>query len=159
MLINFSTYVKNHVPPALREARQLSWLSSLVSPIVTIWNIFSVWRAQKRKEISYNCQTIMVEEALNDFFDATLRRIYIDNTWNNLERTAIYRVADGQPASVIYRLTDGQAGRYIYRHADYQQEYDFIVVLPAGEIFNEDQVRKLVDTLRRAGRKFKLIYA
>lgn len=156
--LNIKRHVSRTVPPFWRKLFTLSWLEVLLWPVVTLNETFVAWVDQKRIELNYNGQTIILEAMLNDLFDPTERRIRIQHTTS--EREYDYFVSEGQAADFDYFISEAEPARYDY----YQSEMveliieGFRVSLPMGLMSQEDQIRGNILKYKLATIEYGLTY-
>jgi hypothetical protein len=77
--INYDIAVQQHTPVRLRKLRRLAWLRTLVAGVVSVYDMFMEARSRSNYYLAHNSQVCYMEAALNDTFDPTLRRIFIED--------------------------------------------------------------------------------
>ena len=98
-----------------------------------------------------------LEKFLNDRYDISLRRI---------------RIVDGVYADAVYLFLRAEnKPMYLYTRAENKPVYlftraetagaktNFIVVIPAGVKFNENQLRGEIDSYKLAGMKYDIVFS
>ena len=86
--------------------------------------------------------------ALNDKFDVSLRRIKITDG-NRFQRQYIYTRGEQKPKFL--------GTIYLYERADYGDTgVDFIVLVPRGLLYNEFEMKYLIDFYKLASKRYKI---
>jgi hypothetical protein len=102
-------------------------------------------------------QVVYMEHYLNDIYDNSLRRIYIDDG-NAGTPFFLYNKVDGTPNEYIYNKSELATAPILYNQADYADQVDFIVVIPWANIPSADvtimsaRIRKY----KLAGKRFEI---
>lgn len=140
------------LPTFLRGQVMIGYLQALITPLVTIYDAWSVKRVTDIYKLNHNGQVCYLRKVLNDAFDPDQRRIKIGEG-NQYERKYIYTSGEKQP-KYLGRI-------YIRQSGDYADTgVDFRVVIPIG--FNLDQVihqmKALIDFYKLAGKRYKIEY-
>lgn len=141
------------LPTFLRGSVIQAYVRELVKPLDDIHYQF----IQKRKEnlyiLAHNGQKCYLRAALNDKFDTTARRITID---------------DGQLYDAEYIYTDAEINEQpaladylplvLYQNADLADTaVDFYVRVPADLIYNEYEMKYLIDFYKLASKRYKIV--
>lgn len=152
--IDFTKLVKWWTPLPLRKTFWLTLLGVLVYPIVQLYQLFLLYRTAVLYDLMITPQVCYLESLLNERYDFTLRRIFIDDVveqaplyiYEDAETKPIdlYTVAEDSPVDLY---TDTEGGDY----AD-----DFIVWVPVALTFDPIEMRSLVQLKRLPGMKFKI---
>ncbi|MFW2137094.1 hypothetical protein ACK2M7_12585 [Chryseobacterium sp. TY4] len=125
-----------------------AWLSLLLSPVGDVYTWWMQFRGQNIYNLAHNSQKCYLRGALNDRFDNELRRIRIDDG-NGFKRKYIYTDAEKKPKFI--------GTIYLYDDSDYEDTgVDFIVVVPAGLIYNTYEMKALIDFYRLASKRYKI---
>src|SRR5690606_15477534 len=77
--IDWYKFILWNVPSFERLKTRMQWLQLMLSEVRKHWDSFVVYRSAKLYDVNHTGQVIYLEKALNDAFDNTLRRIYIDD--------------------------------------------------------------------------------
>lgn len=132
----------------------MAFVKALFAPLVSLHNDFLLYRKAKLYEIEKNYKTCYLEAFLNDRFDFTSRRIYIDDAdtvaqvylWQDEEETPLYLYQDAEEQPV-FLFQDGESLGDIL--------YDFVVFVPYDVVFDENEMRAMIAT-KLAGKKYKI---
>lgn len=141
------------LPTFLRGSVMTAYVTSLVKPLDDIHYQF----IQKRKEnlyiLAHNGQKCYLRAVLNDKFDASLRRITIDDG-QLYDREYIYTDAEinQQPALARYLTLT------LYQDQDLADTaVDFYVRVPADIEFNMYEMQYLIDFYKLASKRYKIV--
>lgn len=77
--INYNAKAWQQLPVRLRQVVQYVWVKCLLRPVVVLHGLFADNREANLYELAHNGQVCHLEGVLNDAFDNTLRRIYIED--------------------------------------------------------------------------------
>lgn len=153
-VVNFARLLRMWMPIDLQVKSWMCWLTALISPLNDVYQNFLQFRKTKLYELSITPQVCYLEGMLNNRYDYTQRRIYIAEakqfpplylyTDDELKPIYLYTDPEDQP---VYLYTDAEGGI----EAD-----DFIIMVPAALIFNQDEMRSITTVYCLAGMKFKI---
>lgn len=104
--------------------------------------------------MAMNYQVCYLEAFLNDRFDFTDRRIYIEDA-ENQETLYIYTRAELNPVWLYTRAED--IPQPVYTRGESNGDYlnDFVIWIPYGVVFDEAELRAMVAT-KLAGKRYKI---
>ncbi len=141
--INFYKLAHWVTPRWLRKSSFLILIRSCLYPLVLIHNAFKQYRDAKLYELSINAQVCYLEAFLNDRFDYTQRRIYIDDV-ATVPGLHIYTRAEATPI-LFYRRSEANPVP-VFTRAEVMSNYtyDFIVYVPIGVVFQEPEMRAMI---------------
>jgi len=77
--ITYENIITWLLPEKLRKSIHFRWLQIMAKSIGQTHSNFLDFRDEMNYRLAHNSQVASIEEVLNDLFDPTLRRIYIDN--------------------------------------------------------------------------------
>jgi hypothetical protein len=156
-MIIFDQLLK-HVPPILRGVETLrAWWRVLSASLEFVYQAFSFYANQKRYTLQFNGQVIYLEHVLNDKFDNSLRRIYIDDQQaSNVQPLILTRRSEQQSTVIFYHKIESNAvGSVIFRQTELQTRCSFVVFVPTSILTNnQNALRSLVNFYRVAGVNF-----
>lgn len=137
-----------------RKPRILALLNAMAYPVSVIYNDLLVYRSAKLYQLMITGQKCWLERLLNDRYDYTQRRIYIDDSVDKsalyiykhaeLKPRWIYRHSENKP---VYLYTNGESG---------ENKNDFIVFVPMSLAFDVNEMSSLVKSFKVAGTKFRI---
>lgn len=135
--IDFNKLAILLLPTFLRRPVLVAFLQTLITPVSSLYDLWSVKRQDNLYRLDHNGQVCHLRKALNDTFDPSLRRIYLDDG-SRFKRKYIYTPAEGQSRYL------GTA--YLQSSVNYGDTgVDFKVVVPAG--FDLDANRYQLEAL------------
>ncbi len=108
--INWNKIVKENLPVFFHTLFRLNWIKALIKPFKQIHQEFLIIREDYILKVAYNGQTLYLEKLLNDTFDNTLRRIYIND----------YGIIN---QNYLYKKSELMLPIYLYKNWDYTQAY------------------------------------
>ena len=162
--VDFVSVIQGNLATFLRKITRVSWLGSLVSPVVALYNVYLQFRTDKIYQMSHNSQVVYLEKVLNDKFDNSLREIRVQNS-ALLEPVWHYDTQDNKP--VFYYDTADNKPVWFRNQADFDNyNSDFEVIIPVRlqpgtpeevEKF-ETAVKLLVDYYKLYSKKYVLKY-
>lgn len=149
--VDFNRLLQLLMPVRLRKPIHIAWLCALLQPVRQLYLMFSFWRDTNLYTLKHNSQVVYLKAAINDMFDATERRIYIlDGSLS--DPLFVYLTAENTP---LYLGLPGEAALYysnpqwLYTRAEASfSDYDFIVVLPMGLVYDTVRLNALIDKYR-----------
>lgn len=138
----------------LRLPKMIAWLNIVVSPVIYVYQLFLKYRKNKLYELSITPQVCRMEALLNDSFDFTLRRIYIDDA---LEYPPLYLYQDAELKPVYLYQDSENAPQYLFTDGESAAlADDFIIFVPVALVYDSLQMRSLVKNFKLPGMKFKI---
>ena len=147
--INFNRLAVLLLPTFLRSDTMKAWVYFQLEMIADIHYQWKQFRSANIYKLSHNSQKCYLRAALNDRFDNELRRIRIDDG-NAFKRKYIYTDAEEKPKFL--------GTMFLYDDSDYEDTgVDFIVVVPAGLLYNSYEMKALIDFYRLASKRYKII--
>lgn len=160
VFINFKTVFQFLIPYRIRQSRMVEFMGALLAPLQTVNGYFSAHVDMIRYDLKFNGQVMYLEHVLNDQFDDTLRRIYIDDpSGQQIFTPYIFNRIEQQPPLHLFNVADAKPvdENIVLRNTvELVVTTDFVVHVPAG-IFNptmEVQMRDLIDRYRIAGKRY-----
>lgn len=182
--IDISKFIKANLKEDFRVPVRIATLETLLETMDTTFNALYQYRLDKLREIAYSGQTIQLERMLNDYFDVTLRRIYIRH--NILISDILWLAEEEQADTYLYTEeeyqsgTAGEAGTSGLVSIQYwnnegedpgaliggggtngtsgEVTIDFEIVVPTSLSGFESQIRANVNKYVQAGRRYDIIY-
>jgi hypothetical protein len=152
--IDYKRLVRWKTPERKRLAVLLTWLYALVQPVISAHQSFLLFRKSRIYQLTITPQICYLERLLNDRFDNDDRRIYIEDTdwfdpWyvyqeDELKPRYMYTEAEDQP---VYTYTDAEAG---------ETPDDFIVFVPASLVFDNTEMRALLNINKLPGTHYNI---
>jgi len=150
--IDYYRLVKLLLPVMLRRPLLVAFLEAIVSPIDRLYGLFTTNRNANLYRLSVTPQVCFLEKALNDRFDVSQRRIYIEDGVFYDEQ---YLYTEGESLDEYVYMQSENKDIYLYTRSETGSgSVDFIIVVPAGIRYNEAEMRALVDMYKLASKTF-----
>lgn len=146
--VNVDRLTELLVPTFLRKQKHLAWLRMLHFPIIKVVDDFNFRRDETLYNLKHNGQVCYLRKVLNDRFDISQRRIKIIDG-NQFKRKYIYTDGEQKPQylGVMFLRDD----------ADYEDtSVDFIVQVPLKLVYNDYEMKALIDFYKLAGKRYKI---
>ncbi len=124
--INWTRFVYQFLPTILRKPTLLAFMITCIKPLSTCYLFFFVFKSDADYRVQHNGQICYLQKMLNDKFDASLRRIKVQNI-RPKEPLWMYYPEDEKPL-FMYEEVDFPV--YFYNSEDYYNEFDFEVLIP-----------------------------
>lgn len=148
--IDYKRFVVLFLPVALRKPRVITWCQTLIAPLINVYDSWRIYRDGNLYNLAHNGQVCHLRKVLNDTFDIADRRIKIIDG-NQFNRLYIYTPAEKKAKYLgVMRLRPA---------SDYADTgLDFIVLVPRKLLFNETDMRAMIDFYRLASKKYDIYY-
>lgn len=78
-VVSLMEFVTVLAPTFLRKPKTIAWLRALIAPLKTSYDAFVIFKDRQIYITAHNASITLFQQALNDAFDVTERRIYIEN--------------------------------------------------------------------------------
>lgn len=143
---SFSKLILLLLPTFLRKSKMIAWLSALIHPMQNLSETILY-------QMQHDGRVIYLEKVLNEHFQITdydsknhetTKKIFIEDAFFK-PKTYIYQSIEEKP---IYLGTVYLGGN--------EQVYNFIVKVPTSLIFNENEMKFILDYYKLAGKKYKI---
>lgn len=150
------------IPFRIRGTRAIEWVGALLTPVQSLNVVFAAWAGSVRYFLAFNGQVVYLEHVLNDQFDASLRRIYIDDPGGTvIVTTYVHNKIEQQPPLYLYNVADADPNNpIVYNIAEIGTSTDdFVVHVPAG-IFSptvQVQMSVFINQYRIAGKRYSFL--
>lgn len=136
-------------PTFLRSNLMIAWLELLMEGINDIHYQWLQFRKSNIYILAHNSQVCYLRAALNDSFDYDLRRIIIIDG-NKYKKKYIYTRGEQKPKFIGIL--------FIHSRDDYEDTgIDFIVQVPSNLVYNEDQMKALINFYKLASKRYKIV--
>lgn len=152
--INWDNLAAWMIPKPLRKLVVVIIVKALLYPLIAVHNSFVFYRNAKIYQLTISPQVCYLTRLLNDRYDYTLRRIYINDAVWHLP-TFIYKSAENKPV-FGYKAGEGQP-KYLYSNGETGTALnDFVVNAPALIAFDQNEMRSLVDGYKLFGTRYTI---
>ncbi len=146
--IDFKKLALLLLPTFLRKSRLAAFISLLITPVKRMYNAFRDQQRQDWYRLNHNSQVFSLKNVLNDAFDCDHRRIDIIDA-KGTERVYIHTPVENKPLYI------GQnEAVYIYTQAEYDNDFDFEVVIPLGLEYDVYKLRALINEYKLVTKKY-----
>ena len=153
--IDFNIIAGWNIPSILQSDIMVAWVKALLRPLINIHSRFIAFVAAKKYELLITGQVCRLETLLNDHYDFSLRRIYIDDA---IEEEALYLYQDEENHPInLYQDSEGDP-QWLYTDAESGGDLsdDFIVMVPSDIIFNTANMRSLLKPFKLPGMRYTI---
>lgn len=149
-------YVKQAVPPFLRGTRLLAFLKALLAPFTSLVGVFNGHVTTSRYLANFTGQQVYLEHLLNDKFDDSLRRIYIDDGVAAILPPFVFNKIEQRPVYVYNKAENKPL--YIFNRSEYGIGNDFIVFVPNAVLntLTQTQIEATVLQYKLASKQFSI---
>lgn len=142
------------LPSELFKPKMFAWCKALVAPISSLHGSFLAFRKQKNYDLSITGQVCLLEKLLNDKFDNTLRRIYIEDGEKS-KRKYIFKRNEFVPLPIY--TTAETTPIFFYLNGEITTiTYHFIANVPTGLSYNNDVMKSVLNIYKLPSRKYKI---
>ncbi|MFC4262483.1 hypothetical protein ACFOWM_06325 [Ferruginibacter yonginensis] len=153
-LIDWKKFIEQLLPNDLTNGFMLQWLLVLTKPFRKVHDAFLVFRKAIIYELTITPQVCYLEKLLNDRFDFTDRRIYIDDGVDKPPKY-IYVNAELKPQFIRRRAEASPV--FIYTRSEIGAlSNDFIVFIPLTLMVDLNEVVSVLKSKKLLGTKFKI---
>lgn len=144
------------LPMVLRRTLISAWLNVATASIDTVQTESTALYDATNYRLKFNELTIYIEHYLNDQHDPTDRMIRIVDVEQE-QNTYIFNANEDNENLYIWNVgeEDGE-DVYLFNDSEIDDIEDFIVEVPVALVFNEDALRRDVDTFRLPGMKYSI---
>jgi len=160
VVVIFSDLLIQGLPWFLRRAVFSAFFRAVGTVMQPINDTYAGTAGAIRERLRFTGQIVSLEYRLNDVFDATLRRIFIEDT-AFLIGVFLHTKSEAFPFPVyLFRKSEAAAPLYIYRKSEVAGGVGFVVHVPddLGSAITEARIRKEVDRYRAAGTSYTVIF-
>jgi len=142
------------LPSFLRKPVIIGYIQSLISPIESLYDDWSVFRSDSLYsgnlyKVQHTGQICYLRKALNDRFDSILRRITIGDG-NRFKRKYLFTIPENRPEYL--------GTLFLHQNSDYADTgVDFIVWVPT-QIINQQpyELKAVIDFYKAGGKRYKI---
>ena len=154
--VDYKKLVKWLIPIPILGKRIVAFIGVMVYELKTIYQNILRNRENFIYYLSITPQVVYLEKMLNDRYDPFTRGIHIDDGqsfdpiyhYKKLEDKPVYVFKKSESEPLIYLYTKSETGN---------DASDFVVNVPVGVVFNEAEMKSLIDTFKLAGTVYKIV--
>jgi hypothetical protein len=141
--IDWTIFITQRLPYVLRKPLQIAWIKALIAPLIIIYNAFTSAVVEFRIRAKITPQVRILRGALNSYFDATERRITIEDGTGEAN-LFIFNVSENKPVYLPKFITGANS---VY----------FIVKIPSVLAAREGEIFAFLKTYKLVGTRFKIV--
>jgi len=154
--IDFQDIINKLLPAAFRNSNIKELLFAMIKPLKDLNTSFKSHKDVIDYDLQFNGQTMYLKHVLNDLFDPTLRRIYIEDTSiiNN-----VYVATKAEGSVTLYLATKAETTApvvYLETLSEQVNQIHFKVRVPIALTFSSIKMRTLVDKYKLAGKNYTI---
>lgn len=127
-------------------------MKNVLQPLYT--NFYDYFN-QKKYELTFNGQVILLEHLLNDYYDNVQRRIHIDDSLEN-SNIYIFNKIEGNEKRYLFNSLENGSKTYLFNKSEIESLKDFTIFIPSSVAFGEVQLKKLVDKYKLPGKSYNI---
>lgn len=149
--VDFYKLVFNFLMVGLRKPIELAFYYSSVNPLVSLHSTWRAFRLANLYKLETTGQVCYMRRALNDSFDQSDRRIYIDGTGGDARKTYIYTPGE-QQTKYLGKL-------WIRNSLEFEDTgADFLVYVPKTIVdLQRFEIMALLDFYKVASKRYLII--
>lgn len=157
--IDFSKVAERLTPWFWRYPIYLSYLKAALDPLQTINDTFYQYVSTTWGGLQYTGQHLALEALLNDEYDPTQRRIYIDENDITFVSLDLYLQGetDPSPTSLYLQGETNPSPIILYLQGEGVGGENFTVNIPAGVTYTEDILRSRLSIFVLAGKSYNIV--
>lgn len=144
------------LPTVLRKPLIKSFVKAFLTPLVWLYNRFRTLREESHTRLASGGQSLSLVEALKRAYKTHEGDIYIVDAED--KETYLYKQSEGQRPLHLYRASEAQPPRYLYYTDEGRVEPDYYIYIPDYLERDKDNILRLIEQYKPAGRKYKIIY-
>lgn len=146
-------WIVQYAPTLLSKPNLLAMCKVLLKPLKTLFTSFTDYRGEVQRQLRYNSQHIVLSNLLNNLFDNSQRRIYIQSSLTLKPPTYLFIKADNKPV-YIYPKSENKP-HFIYTIAEHTEGPDFIVFVATGSLTSAQEVKlkAVVNTYKHGAKR------
>ena len=154
--IDFDKMLELNTPEKLQvEPDYLAWMGVLFYPLAKMYADFLRFCDATIYDLLFTGQVCSLERLLNDKYDFTARRIYIEDAviqspiylYQDVENKDVDLYTDAESIAVSI-FTDGETNGQTSNH--------FIVFVPMAIVFDNEEMKSVIMQKRLVGKRFKI---
>jgi hypothetical protein len=144
-----------NIPIRLKNELLLAFIEVTKNVIVKLYNQFYDHFNLVKYDLTFTAQVISLEHLLNDYYDNTLRRIYIDDELDEIN-IFLFNKSEDNEDTYLFNKSENQESIYIFNDAELKNIKDFIIYIPSDVIYSVNQLTRLVDTYKSPGKQYSI---
>lgn len=141
--IDFPKHTRQQTPVVLRKKYQSAWLQAICYPVNFLYQSFLRNRKVNLYNLKITPQVVYLERMLNDRYDISGRRIRIKKSIR-YEPAYIFLEVEAKPRYIYTQQENNTVALYTVSETQLNP-VDFVVNVPADVVFNELEMRGMLD--------------
>lgn len=154
--LDFALLIKRVLPTSKRALWNIDWSLSILKGVNVLYDDFIIYRTDTLRELSYSSQTLIFEKLLNDNCDNTLRRIYIDNTFDNKIKAELFDKIELETPIFLNDVSEGKPPFHLFDKLEFEEGSDFIVFVPTELTNKVPVIRALVEKYKLSSTQYTI---
>jgi len=152
--IDFGKLNEEQLSDVRRKAKHIAWLRAIAKPVIYLHNLFLIFRTSMIYNLRITPQVCFLEKALNDRYDATQRRIVIDDPVER-EPWVLFRKVEAKKKTLYRKSEDTEL--VLWRKSETTLfSVDFIVKVPAVLNINIPEFRSFLDNYKLVTKTYSI---
>lgn len=144
--LDIKKLAKQQVKFSLRKPKRLAFLMALIAPLIWLYGRFKTYFLNAEYKSRDKSQVCYLQAALNDRWDAGIRRIRIVNG-GDLDPEYLFLDTETEP---LYTYLDSENQPvYLFLDTETFSGPDFIVLVPSFIVFDINEMTALINFFRR----------
>jgi hypothetical protein len=138
----------------MRKSVIVAFLEVILSPLAALLKRLRQFRTTTYYWLNISAQVYSLERMLNDRYDSVGRRIRIDDGAFR-DKIFIYTSPEQRDKYIYTKIENNP--KFIYTAAEYGAvDVDFVIKIPGGVLFSEQEVTALVNKFKLVSKAFKI---
>ncbi len=142
------------IPPLFRGDNFIQYMRAPFRVLNQTRQAFYTFFDNVEYELIFDGQVIYLEHLLNDQFDGTLGRIYIGDA-DQIPPIYFFNAEEGDEPTYLFNNSESAPPVYLF-NANSTSDYDFIVYVPVGFVYDANLMKYYINKYRCAGKRFKI---
>lgn len=151
--IDYTKLAVQLLPSRLRLPGMKAFALVLIAPVRSLYGRFQGFRDDALYELRHNGQVCHLEGALNDMFDNTARRIYIEDG-DTIDAITLFIEEEEKPVALYVESEASPV--YFYTDEELTTGGSFVVKVPDILAFDPNRMRALVNKYKLAGKLYEI---
>lgn len=143
-------------PELLRKPIVFAFLKSFSEDLNKTQSDLQMLYANTKYDLTFNGQTIYLEHFLNDQYDPTLRRIYIEDIDTD-DTLYLFNKSEQNELTHLFNQSENEPALYLINQSESITTVDFQIIIPGDVVFDELVLRKRFDQYRLAGPNYEIV--
>jgi hypothetical protein len=152
--INFNRLITWELPPEERSRGRIAWIFAITAHLRLVFRLFLQFRTSANWRATINGQVHRLRQALRQQYGNT--SIQIVHPQGILSNVYIYQRSEAQTPTYVYRRSEIQPSVHIQNFNYYQNQFDFIVIIPLSLVSRAPEIYSFVESYKLAGKRFAI---